>query len=121
MGGGEGVAQADLVFPLGNAGAGLVPLGHEAALDQAVEGGQHGGFGQVHHRLAPGELVAAGEQGVDRQGIGVGGDEGFFDENREDTHLEVVQIETGAGFRCGGGDVGGGVGHGRLPVVARAQ
>jgi hypothetical protein len=33
------VAQADLVFPLGDAGAGLVALADEAALGEAVEGG----------------------------------------------------------------------------------
>jgi hypothetical protein len=62
------VAQADLVFPLGDAGAGLVALADEAALGEAVEGGEHGGLGEAHHRLAAGELVAAADQRIDRQG-----------------------------------------------------
>jgi hypothetical protein len=65
---GERVAQADLVFPLGDAGAGLVALADEAALGEAVEGGEHGGLGEAHHRLAAGELVAAADQRIDRQG-----------------------------------------------------
>ena len=41
------MAQADLVFPLSDAGAGLMALADEAALGEAVEGGEHGGFGRL--------------------------------------------------------------------------
>ena len=102
------MTQADLVFPLGDPRAGLVALADEAPLGEAVEGVLHGRLGQAHHRLAAGQLVAAGHQGIEGQGVDVRRDEGFFDEHGEDADFKVVEVEGRVLGGCGR------VGHGRF-------
>ena len=103
------MAQAHKVLVFGNAGAGLVALRNQLAPEQSVETVAHFGFGQRHHRIPAGELIAAGHDCVHRQGIVVGRDERLLDHDCEHADLDWIQIETF--IAVGGGCTRSGFGH----------
>jgi hypothetical protein len=77
---------------------------HEAEPLQSVDGGQHLGFGRVHHRGAAGLLVAAQSQRIQRERIAVRHRVLLFDQHAEDAPFEQRQradCGAGGGVGCG--------------------
>src|SRR6185436_4709177 len=66
-------------------------------LAQPLQGVDHLALGELHDRLAVRLLVAAGEDGVDRQRAGFGGRLLLFEQDAQDADLDRVELAGDAG------------------------
>ena len=81
---------ADAVLVLGDAG--VADGGDEGEVFEGVKGLADVLFGEIEDGIAAGALVAGVEEGVEREGIVLGGGDLFFDEGAEDAELDLVEL-----------------------------